>query len=362
MARTRQTARKSTGGMAPRSYMNSSSSSNIREQLSTYNETKTRTIEVIGEAEFDVAPDEVKLTFKIKEKAYKVEDALQAAIEKLSEVREALSGLGVTNENISTDSVNVLKDYEYVRTNEDGLELEIIEKSEVEADSDDDERPWLPFGSRSSNRGRDDKAKEAEKKEKKKLFKKLSFFFASTIIRVHLNKDTIDKFSETMFLLMSMGLQNHKAPIYDLSDFTEQRAFVRTEATKNAYVKAKAMVDVLSDTVELGPPILLKDVPLEVDDDADDCFEGSYNRWGFFRSEHTRVRAANEDDPNEEPSQKRARTATNNEKEDKEGDETQSKDQFDFQEHLKDLFVVPPIRIMACVPIVFELIPKGIDP
>ena len=95
MARTRQTARRSTGGMAPRMYMNSSSSgANIREQMTTYNETKTRTIEVIGEAEFDVAPDEVKLTFKIKEKAYKVEEALQAAVEKLGAVRDALSGLG----------------------------------------------------------------------------------------------------------------------------------------------------------------------------------------------------------------------------------------------------------------------------
>jgi len=337
--------------MAPRSHM-SSSNSNIRDQMTTYNETKTRTIEVIGEAEFDVTPDEVKLTFKIKERAYKVEEALQAAIEKLSEVREALSGLGVTNDNISTDSVNVLNDYEYVRINEDGLEIEIIEKSEVEADSDDEynRKPWMTFGSRSNNKGRDEKTKEMDKK---KLYKKLSFFFASTIIRIHLDKDTIDKFSEAMFLLMSMGLQNHQAPIYDLSDFTEQRAFVRTEATKNAYIKAKAMVDVLSDSIELGPPILLKDVPLEVDDDADDCFERSYNNF-FSRS---KLRAANEDDPSGEPTQKRARKDKNNEE-----DETHSKDKFDFQEHLKDLFVVPPIRIMACVPIVFELIPKGKDP
>ena len=84
---------------------------------------------------------------------------------------------------------------------------------------------------------------------------------------------------------------------------------------------------VLADSIELGPPILLKDVPLEVDDDADDCFERSYNNF-FSRS---KLRAANEDDPSGEPTQKRARKDKNNEE-----DETHSKDKFDFEDWDED--------------------------
>lgn len=332
MARTRQTARRSTGGMAPRAAMARDYS--VSTQMSTYNETKTRTIEVLGEAEFDIAPDEAKLTFKIKERAYDVEDALKAVVEKLRDVRESLNKFGISNEEVTTDSVNIENEYEYVRVDENGEELEIIEKNKVEGDDSDDEEPFLLIS-------RNKKKKVNEKEGEVKRYKKLNFFFCSTIVRIHLNKVTIENFSKTMFLCMTMGLTTHKAPVYDLSDFTEQREMVRTEATKNAYEKAKAMIEVLSEKVELGPPVLLRDIPLNVDDDADDSFEGQYsNKWWQSASSkaHEKLRAANEGD------KKRKIESEEN--------------RFDFTAHLDDLFVVAPIRIMACVPIVFEIIPK----
>ena len=129
MARTRQTARRSTGGRAPRANFGQSSSGDNQSSLvQIFTATSTRTIAVDGEDEIEVDPDTVRMSFQISEERRDSMEAIQAVLMRLSEARAKLDSVGVSKDSITSDSVSMRQRSAILK---DGIEVE--EDDEPEA-------------------------------------------------------------------------------------------------------------------------------------------------------------------------------------------------------------------------------------
>ena len=123
MARTKQTARRSTGGIAPRSYFGQSSSGgdNQSSLVQIFTATSTRTIAVDGEDEIEVDPDTVRMSFQISEERRDSMEAIQSVLTRLSEARAKLDSVGVSKDSITSDSVSMRQRSAILK---DGIEVE----------------------------------------------------------------------------------------------------------------------------------------------------------------------------------------------------------------------------------------------
>ena len=134
MARTRQTARGSTGGRAP-SFPRNSDRDNQSLLVQIFTTTSTRTIAVDGEDEQEVEPDIIRMSFQISEERRDSMEAIQAALLKLSEARIKLEAVGVSKDSITSDSVSMRERSVILK---DGIE--------VEDDGEEESQPVFAFG------------------------------------------------------------------------------------------------------------------------------------------------------------------------------------------------------------------------
>lgn len=129
MARTKQTARRSTGGRAPRSSFGQSSTGDNQSSLvQIFTATSTRTIAVDGEDEIEVDPDTVRMSFQISEERRDSMEAIQAVLTRLSEARAKLDSVGVSKESITSDSVSMRQRSVILK---DGIEVEEDDEPET---------------------------------------------------------------------------------------------------------------------------------------------------------------------------------------------------------------------------------------
>lgn len=351
MARTRQTARRSTGGgmMGQRHqqavFINPTTggSEHFGRQVDVFQERGSRTILVEGTAESAEKPNVIHLSFLIVEAA----DTIQAGIVKvgrvIAQVRKVASSLGVPNEQVFSDSISSQKIREQV--------------GYYEKNNDDDDEDFRIVET------------------------KISFKVKSVVRIVLEGNDELEKtFSRLCFELMTkLGLRSHQAPVYELDNINEIRNAARKDAMENAKGKAVAILEALSDeTVSLGSPIAVTDVPCSLQDDAEDSFLGN---WGSVLTSRTVVpqekvvAKPSSSDPAEdgEPSPKRARTvqesfesteltgfaatATESTKNKKEtsNDDDDNKDSDLDAAAAESIFVAPTIRVAACVRVLFNV-------
>lgn len=127
MARTKQTARRSTGGRAP-SWGQSFGGDNQSSLVQIFTTTSTRTIAVDGEDEIEVDPDTVRMSFQISEERRDSMEAIQAVLTRLSEARAKLESVGVSKDSITSDSVSMRTRSAVLQ---DGIEVEDNKESET---------------------------------------------------------------------------------------------------------------------------------------------------------------------------------------------------------------------------------------
>lgn len=312
MARTRQTARKSVGGLAPRKQLATkavgtpSSSISQTTQVKIFKKTGRRTITAEGTAEFCVVPDSIALSFLVKETGASLNASLAAVVAKITEIRKLAAACNVPNENVCSDSIgSSLRTVEY-RTYHDGNN-----------DSNDEDGSWVYV-----------KRGHPSKQYKVDGFK--TIHIAKSVVRLYLEGPTAaEQFSKVSLSLFSAGFTCHEAPIYESTTITEDRNTARTEACENAQLKASSIVKALgeSSTVVLGPPISITDVHCDTQDDAANSFLGNP---GAMRNE-----VVNGTMPVEE--------------------EEQPADAGNIDDIASDIFLVPPLRIVASVLVIFEL-------
>lgn len=265
MARTIQTARKSTGRKAPRKQlatravrrMRSSFDDDNGNSLSllteVYSSNGTRTILVQGTDEIQVQPDTVTVSFKVSEERTDFKQAVGATLVLLNAVRERIVSIGIPNECIASDSLGMTQ---RVAVIQDGVEVSDDE------DDDEDEDTLI------SKKRRSEQKKVAQKE-------KIVLHIGNVVLRCRLEKENMRLFARLMFTCLEMGVTNHESPCYETSELTKYRMETRENAIGNSVEKAQIMLNALQDpSISLGPPIAIEDVHVDLDDDAYSSFEG----------------------------------------------------------------------------------------
>jgi hypothetical protein len=282
MARTRQTARRSTGGIAPRKQL-ATSARRIASRSSwgcdnngdglalltnIFTLTGSRTIAVEGEDEIEVKPDTVTVSFAVREERTDFHEAVLATLALLNNVREKIISLGIPNTKIMSDSLGMKQRVAIVQ---DGLEV-----SDDEDGEDDDNEDGFIVG----RGGRPTKKRADQKKEKVREKEKIVLHVGTIILRIRLEDECLKLFARLMFSVLEMGVANFCAPLYETSELTEYRHQARENAVANAAEKAQLMIDALkTPTVTLGLPIAIEDIPVNVEDDSDSSFHGGSSAW-----------------------------------------------------------------------------------
>jgi len=338
MPRTRQTARKSTGGRAPRrqlatraGYFGASDDTSQSTLVEIYNTTRTRTIAVDGQDEFEVPPDLVNLSFDISEEAVDYQEAIQLTLASLDACRNKALAMGIPNESMSCDSMSVS---ERVKIMQDGVEVE--DDGEEEEEEDDDFA--RPVSSKSRKRAgqsvggppaKKAAVEEGEGEVPKKIKEKIrvTVYIPRIILRMRLEEDTLKLFGRLMFTVLQMGVPNFEAPMYETTELTAHRHKARDNAIINAKDKATIILDGIDDSsLCLGDPITVNDIHCDVQDDSLQSFTGSHTPWflsyGKKKSSHT-------------------------------GDIAPISDSL--LARMDDLFVIPPLRIIARIKVIFEI-------
>jgi len=333
MARTKQTARQSTGGRAPRQVLSSGWSDGDTSQstlVELYNATQTRTIAVTGTDEFDVEVDIVSISFKIMEEDLDYQKAIVSCLSSLDFVRSKIKGLGISNDAISSDALRVNKRHVSMRNGE------IVPTP----DSDDDDGPSSSgFGFSGSSQPQSSKRRKTEEKEKEKSeTTNVVVYQPCIILRVQLTGEakTVPLFPRIMFTLLQMGIPNHESPIYDSSLITEHRHRARENAILNAHDKANNILTSLDSDVCVGKPVTVNDIHVDPYDihqsDGISSYEGfhSHSRNSIVGLKRSSV--------------------------------TNPEDQVQLfsdalLERVDELFVIPPIRIAGKIKVIFEIIP-----
>lgn len=299
MARTRQTARRSTGGPAPRfGQCVSASESSESQQVEIFTHTNVRTIAVTGSVDMEVNPDIVRVSFEIAGTGADTDAAMSQAVPRLAKARELATACGIDNQSIFSDSVRINEVVEY----EDGASA-----------------GRSSFG-----------ARDPTKVIKNRYVK------VTTVLRISLEGSNVSLFNSLMLAFTDYGLQTYDAPVYDTSMITEYRQQARQDAVLNAKAKAEVLVAALGDSsVTLGSPILIRDIQVDVTSDAESSFNGLGLSFG-----PTVVQSTGEELSDSEESQ---------------APKVKKPRLDELQKVTGDLFVVPPIIIGAQVKIIFEL-------
>lgn len=194
--------------------------------------------------EFEVIPDIVNLSFAIEEESADFDDAMVNILDKLSESRNIVTSMGISEANISSDSVG-------------------SNKKEIE-----------------SKKGKLDIT-----------------FHLTVVLRIRLEENNVAIFSNVLHSLLSFGLRMNDAPVYDLSELTKHRNVARTEAAANAKDKALNIVSGFNDAnLALGSPLIVSDFHVDIDDDSDESFSGMINSRTFTFSKASHSKAETKSD------------------------------------------------------------------
>jgi uncharacterized protein YggE len=258
MARTRQTARQSAGGRAPRRQISgyggggfgSSENASQSTLVTVFNSTQTRTIAVTGEDEFDVDVDIVTLSFKLVEEDLDYQQAIASTLSSLDHLRSTLQQIGVSNVDISSDAMSLRQRLGRMKDGE-----------VVEEDSDEEEPERASsFGPGGMHRNNNNKRKKAE------VGTKVTVYMPTIILRVRLSAETIPLFPRIMFTVLQMGVPNYEAPVYEVSTLTDHRHEARENAIINAQEKAAAILGSLDSGVCVGRPVTINDIHVDTMD------------------------------------------------------------------------------------------------
>ena len=401
MARTRQTARRATGGMAPRkqlatraairrSYENEENPYGGTPQVQMFTATATtqtvvgatatagtgsaadtacsgvRTIVVEGTAELVEYPDMVHLSFLINETGDSIQDGIQKAMSKMAHVRQIATsiddgddgGEGIPNANITSDSIGSKgkrTEYGYYVTKNNNKKRKKSDDYDYGDDEeDDDSKEWIPTSIK-------------------------TVYEIKSVIRICLEgADLVERvFSKLCYRIMSeVGLRTYSAPIYDLTELTHHRNLARVSACENAKEKATKILEALDDpTIKLGVPICIRDIHCDIEDDAANSFAGNYSTWGTtYETVREMIPNPNDDDKEEESTRNESTTKPTKFKKARflsstDGGDDENNDDVDAKSTIttttppksldetiaSQIFAVPPIRISACVQTVFEI-------
>eukprot|EP00121_Abeoforma_whisleri_P002182 Awhi_evm1s1954 len=263
MARTKQTARKSTSGTAPRRqyFKDNDDKPKVTQKtlVDIYNSTETRTIAVEGSDEFTVDPDLVNLSFDINEESQDYQEAIMMTLRSLDEAKKEVLALDISNEQVSCDSLCV-------------SDRVVILKNGVEVDEEFDD---------------DGEVVEDPAKIKPRI-----------ILRVCLEGEDVKLFGKLMLKFVHLGIPNYQAPLYETSMLTEHRNKARENAIKNAQEKARIILSsieinrALNDTtvmtttdqeqpttLSIGMPIAINDIHCDIEDDSCSSFSGNSSAW-----------------------------------------------------------------------------------
>jgi uncharacterized protein YggE len=332
MARTKQTARKSTGGKAPRQVIKVSDETSQSTLVGVYNATQTRTISVTGTDEFDVDVDTVSMSYKIMEEDLDYQQAIVSTLSTLDFVRNIVKSLGVSNEFISSDALTV---NQRTVTMRDG---EVV----TDEDSDDDENPFPLHQGSGGLLNNNNKRKKPDAKEKVQSEATIAIVFQPTIIlRVQLNADTVSLFPRIMFKLLQIGIPNHMSPIYDSSILTQHKHSARENAILNAQEKANNILSSLDSDVCVGKPVTVNDIHVDPYDvhESDSLFRG-FGAYSFGSRSRGNKKA--------QGLKKSSLTIA---------DDQKHLFSDSLLERVDELFVIPPIRIAGKINCIFEIVP-----
>ncbi len=320
MARTKQTARRSTGGSYRSAFQNT--------EVIEVTPSAPRTIAVNGEAEFEVPPDLIALNFNIEESAADPLEATEAAIGKLGEIRKKLVELGVENQHISSDA------------------LVLQEISEEDEDSDEDDSP--AFVRRAG--GGFVAAPQTEKKKKKKASDVAVTYEAHIGVHIALEGETAALFGKVMITLLASGLQQAQNPVYDLVELTAFRNDARRDAMKNASEKAAVIVEGLQNPhITLGAPLVIRDLMVDLQVTAP-SFGGIFSTFRSLLTPRSTVMTTKPVGTN-----KKRKTA----KEDEVAEATLPSTDARMEALLAQaeyLFVPPMVKVAARIQTLFELV------
>ena len=192
MVRTRQTARQSTGGMAPRRQIASYGSHRQTSQdtlVGIYNQQRTRTIALDGTDEFDVDPDLISLSFLISDEEDSYQGAIRVVLAKLDETRGKIFDMGIPNEAVSCDSLSV---QERIAVLQNGVEVSDDTSDSEDEDSDDNSGPF--------RRKKTEKKGKKEEKSKADTKIKVTMYIPKIVIRIRLEDETIKSFGTLMLI------------------------------------------------------------------------------------------------------------------------------------------------------------------
>jgi len=335
MAKTKQTARRSTGGRAPRrqlatraarSFASSGESNdlstgneNMQRQMTVYTETNgdKRTIIVEGQSELLEIPDVVHLSFKVTSADDEtLQGAIRNCINKISKIRSITTGCGASNENVTSDSI--------------GTEAKKIEYGKyVSSTGGDDSTTWKVITSKVRYQAKSVVRVMLEVQEEGEEHA-ISHLFSRVCYSIMVNDDNIVM---------------HDAPRYELSDITGLRNAARREACVNAKEKANYIIDALDDdTVRLGNPVCFTDIHCNIEDDAEESFCGNLSNFSSWNVTKIVMKDGHEykeeDEGKPGPLKRRCVEKEKTGLNDKE---------------ISRIFVVPPIKVAACIKAVFEI-------
>ena len=319
MSRTRQTARLSTGGRAPRRQLATTGFGSSYRPTSQdtlvgiYNQQRTRTIALDGTDEFEVDPDLINLSYLISTEEDSYQGAIRVVLSKLDEVRGKIFEMGIPNESVSCDSLSI---NERIAILQDGVE---VVASDDQSDDDSD----------SSDQRRKKKKKKGEKEKVK-----VKVYIPKIVIRVGLEGETVKLFGTLMFTLLQMGLVNFEAPVYESTELTQYRNQARENAINNATERAILIINGLKDdSISLGKPLTINDINCAIEDDSLEAFTGNSLTPWFLNAPVGEKKIS----------------------------EAKSTPLFsdDIASRMNDLFVIPKIRIIARIQVIFEIV--GID-
>ena len=324
MARTKQTARRTTGSGYRASFQGTT-------EVIEVTPTGARTIAVNGEAEFEVPPDLIALNFNIEESAGDPLEATEAAIGKLGEIRKKLVELGVENQHISSDA----------------LVLQEI------SEEDEDENPpiALPPPPRLSFPTFPTNAPpQSEKKKKKKASDVAVTYEAHIGVHIALEGETAALFGKVMITLLASGLQQAQNPVYDLVELTAFRNDARRDAMKNASEKAAVIVEGLQNPqITLGAPLVIRDLMVNLEVVAP-SFGGIFSTFRTLLTPRSTVMTTKAVGTN-----KKRKTA----KEDEVAEATPPSTDARMEALLAQaeyLFVPPMVKVAARIQTLFELV------
>jgi len=344
---------------------------NFRRQMELYKEDRQkRTIVVEGTSELLEPPNLVYLSFKTKVQHSTLQGSIKKCMSQISKIRAVAVKCGLPHGNITSDSIGTqAKKIEYGTyiAKKKNADDDSYEDNEEEVDG----RVWNVIESK-------------------------IVYVADAVVRVTLDVKVEDDeeghqiselFSRVFYSITTMDLGQssddgsnkivlHEAPRYELSDLTDIRNAARKDACSNAKQKATYILDALEDdTVKLGKPVSLTDVHCDIEDDAEDSFGG--NLLGNPESYGNVVKIELQNDNNNEDKNNnksdgggvQGANDVNNREDygmlgDTDSKKTTKRPRLDGSvedvEELGDgeiakIFVVPPIKVVACIKAVFEI-------